>query len=127
MTEIESGGADFREPDRRQVYFAGEFGEATRCDFVNLEAGKALHLAVALLRSVIDIVVAEGAKVERGQWAGPLATDHARICVEPGRTIAPRQSRADVQPAVELGIKMPIRPAIPFSGATPPCALVVLV
>src|SRR5690348_6379 len=57
VAEEEGGRPDLRESNRRKVPFPGQLGEAARFDLVDLEARKALHLAVALLRPVIDIVV----------------------------------------------------------------------
>src|SRR5215208_3201143 len=83
VAQIECGGADLSEADRGQVHFAGDPGEAARGDLVDCEAGEALHLAVALLAPVIDIIVAERTEIISGERAVALAADRPRVGVQP--------------------------------------------
>src|SRR6185369_2458665 len=80
IAEEEDRRSDFGEADRRQIHLARQLGKAACGDLVDRKAGKALNLAIAFLRPVIDIVVAEGAEVESGQWIEAPASDRPSAC-----------------------------------------------
>src|SRR4029434_5041917 len=66
-----------------------------------LEPREALHLAIAFLASVIDVVVAERAEVVGRQRIVVLAADQSRVGVQPDRAVAPGECPADVEASGE--------------------------
>src|SRR5438309_4861074 len=59
VAEVEGRCADFGEADWGKVHFACDPGKLPRRNLVDFEAGEALHFTIALLRPIIDVVVAE--------------------------------------------------------------------
>src|SRR5690348_850360 len=93
VAQEERRRADFGEADRGEVYLAGQLGEAPGLDLVDRETREAFHFAVAFDGPVIDVIVAEGAEVEGGQWAGSETTRGAGVRVDPHRAI--REGKGD--------------------------------
>src|SRR4029079_6095099 len=73
VAQVNAGSADFGEADWREVDLANQLAELASIDLVDFEARERLELAVALLRPVIDTVVAERAEVETAERAVLLA------------------------------------------------------
>ena len=102
IAEVEGRRADFGEAQRRQVDLASDLGEAPGCDLVDLEAREAFHLAVALLRPVIDIVVAERAEVISRERVQRSPQPMPPMGVDPEGAVGERQRDAVVDAAIDL-------------------------
>src|SRR5689334_22436610 len=87
VAEEEGRRSDLREAQRWKVPFPGQLGKAPRLDFIDLEAGETLHLTVALLRPVIDIVVAEGPEVEGRERVKRPAPAEPAARIKPDRAV----------------------------------------
>ncbi len=103
VAQIESGGADLGEADRRQVDLAGQLDEPPGADLVDFEPGKAIDFAVAFLGPVIDVIVAERAEVEASERALGLAAGNSGMGVNPRRSVGDRQWTAIIETEQEFG------------------------